>query len=60
MCGRPPLDVEYLRGLRFSWIEVAEILGVSWSTLYRRLEQEGIERGVQYTSISDYDLGRAD
>ncbi len=61
--GRPALDVsvediEYLRGMRFSWTKIAEILGISRSTLYRRLEEEGIECDRQYTVISDYDLDR--
>ncbi len=62
--GRPPLevsvdDIEYLRGLRFTWTKIAEILGISRSTLYRRLEQEGIDHHeLHYTNISDYELDR--
>ena len=61
--GRPPLDVsiddiEYLRGLRFTWTKIAEVLRISRSTLYRWLDQEGIDRDLHYTDISDYDLHR--
>lgn len=56
--GRPLLDVsiekvEYLRGLQFSWTKIADILGISRSTLYRRLEQESIDLTCRYTNISE-------
>ena len=35
-------DVEFLRGINLMWTKVAEILGCSCSTPYRRLEEEGI------------------
>ena len=59
--GRPVIpvdveDIEYLRGLRFSWTKVAQILEISRSTLYRRLEQEGISQSTTYTDMSDVDL----
>ena len=61
--GHPRLDVsiddiEYLRGLRFTWTKIAEILRISRSTLYRRLEEEGIHCDLHYTDISDYELDR--
>ena len=61
--GRPIIsvdveDIEYLRGLRFSWTKIAKILEISRSTLYRRLEQEGISQSTVYTDISDVDLDR--
>ncbi len=39
--GRPLLEVsieevEYLRSLHFSWTKIAEIVGVSWSTLTKQ------------------------
>lgn len=59
--GRPRLsvcmeDVEYLRELRFSWTSIAKILDVSRSTLYRRLDEEGISRQLTYTDISNLEL----
>ena len=59
--GRPSIDVdmrdiEFLRGLRFSWTKVAEVLGISRSTLYRRLSEEGITHEGTYSDISDNSL----
>ena len=46
-------EVEYLRSLRFTWTKIARILGVSRSTLYRRLDEDGIS---YHTTISDAEL----
>ena len=59
--GRPQIivsieDIEYLRGLHFRWTKIASILGISRSTLYRRLEEEGIELSDTYSQVSDNDL----
>lgn len=49
-------DIEYLRGLRLSWVKIARYLGISRSTLYRRLEEEGLSHYTKYTDINDSDL----
>ena len=59
--GRPSVsvnfeDVEILRRLSFSWCQIAEILQVSRSTLYRRIEDEGLALDLTYTNISDAEL----
>ena len=59
--GRPKAtidieEVEYLRSLNFSNTNIAEMIGVSRSTLYRRMESEGIDIRKKYTTISDSDL----
>ena len=59
--GRPRIDVnieeiELLRSMRFTWTKISELLGISRSTLYRKLEEEGMSQEVHYTSISDHDL----
>lgn len=59
--GRPRIavdieEVEFLRSLRFRWNQVASILGVSRSTLYRRMREEGIREDLQFSDISDEDL----
>ena len=51
-------DIEYLRMLRFSWTRVAQILGISRSTLYRRLDEEGLARSLTFTDVSDRELDR--
>ena len=59
--GRPksevyPEEVEYLRSLRFSWSKIANIIGISRATLYRRLDEWQLSRDAYYSSISDGDL----
>lgn len=63
MAGRPKVnvdieDIEFLRGLRFSYTNIATILGISRSTLYRKLDEEGISRYSKYSDISDHELDR--
>ena len=55
--GRPAAlvdieDIEFLRNLRFSYTDVAKILGVSRPTIYRKTEDEGVSF-KKYTEISD-------
>ena len=52
-------EVEYFRGLGFSWTKIAEMVGISRSTLYRFLEREGITSTGKYSDISSSDLDRA-
>jgi len=58
--GRPKLDITkeeiiQLKHLNYSWTEIAKLLGVSRQTLYRRLQEFGIDSS-KYTNISDQDL----
>ncbi len=51
-------DIEYFRAYRFSWTQIAKFLGISRSTLYRRLDEEGLSREEQFSAISDGELDR--
>ena len=42
--------------MHFSWSKIAQILGVIRSTLYRRIEEEGLSRDLTYTNITDAEL----
>ena len=58
--GRPKLEVTkeeilQLKHLNYSWSKIAEILDVSRQTLYRRLQEFGID-SCKFTNISDQDL----
>ena len=59
--GRPRItvdieEVEFLRSLNFQWKKIANILGVSRSTLHRRLREEGMQEDMWFSDISDDDL----
>lgn len=61
--GRPLIpvdleDIQFLRGLRLPWVKIAQYLGISRSTLYRRMEEEGISQDSKYSDINDADLDR--
>ena len=49
-------DVGFLHGLNFKWNKITDILGISHSTLYRRLSQEEIPQELQYSSVTDREL----
>ena len=58
--GRPKIDVEIgevqsLRALNYSWKKISELLGISRSTLYRRMNEAGISTD-DYTDISPNNL----
>ncbi len=50
--------IEFLRGFRFSWTSIAQMLEISQSTLYRRLQEFDLSRDVYFTEISDRELDR--
>ena len=61
--GIPRLDVTeeeilQLKSLNYSWAKIADMLQVSRQTLYRRLEEFGID-SEKFTSISEQDLDTA-
>ncbi len=45
-------DIEFLRTLMFSYTKIADILGVSRSTLYRKMKEEGVSFD-RYSPVSD-------
>ena len=58
--GRPSIsvdmyEVEFLKSLGFTWTDIARILEISRSTLYRRIAESGLP--IQgYTDITDANL----
>ena len=58
--GRPRFDItheqlQYLRSMSFSWVQIAKLLGVSIMTIYRR-RQEFRMTGNDGTNITDSEL----
>lgn len=52
------MDIDYvleLRSLNYSWTKIATVIGISRSTLYRRLEEEGISTD-DHTDLSNAEL----
>ena len=59
--GRPNLSLDmdvvvFLRSMHFNWVDIAQMLGVSRSTLYRRCKAFGIydlenEKCLSYTDV---------
>lgn len=61
--GRPSFDIpseilEELRGLGFTWIKIAEMLGVSRWTISRRVSMYGLQNLTEFSSISDDELDK--
>ena len=59
--GRPRLDVskeqlEYLLAMGFSGLEISNAIGVSLSTVRRRMTQYGLTIGSLFSDITDQDL----
>ena len=59
--GRPKFEImkeqlEYLHSMNFSWTQIAELLGVSIMTIYRRRREFGILGDVNGTEIGDAEL----
>ena len=59
--GRPRFDVkqeqlEYLLDLGFNCPKVAEVLGVSLSTIRRRMSEFGLSVTALYSSVTDQEL----
>ena len=58
--GRPSIDVSeddilFLKGLNYSWTKISDILEISRSTLYRRLQEFNIDPRA-FTEISQSEL----
>jgi AraC-like DNA-binding protein len=59
--GRPAIQIscemiENLRGLGFTWKKIADILGVSRWTLYRRMRECGVSSASNFSSLTDEEL----
>ena len=52
-------QTELLRSSEFTWEEVAQILSISRTTLWRRVQELGIPM-CKYSDISDHDLDHLD
>ena len=48
-------SITHLRSLNYTWTKIATMLGISRSTLYRRLREEGIPTN-DHTQLSDRQL----
>ena len=58
--GRPKFEInkeqiQYLRSMSFSWVQISKLLGVSYMTLYRRRQEYGLS-SCAGTRITDADL----
>ena len=48
--------LEELRELGFSWIKIGEMLGVSWWTIQRRVEEYGLQNMTGFHHLPDEEL----
>ena len=48
-------DILVLKGLNYSWTKIADILGISRRTLYKRLEEFNIDSSV-FTGMAESNL----
>lgn len=58
--GRPRFlitqhQLEYLRSMSFSWVQISEMLGVSYMTVYRRRREYGMS-GTPNATLTDAEL----
>ncbi|KAI8498267.1 PREDICTED: uncharacterized protein LOC109476836 [Branchiostoma belcheri] len=51
-------QIEYLRELGFTWLKIAELLGVSFSTIKRRQQEFSCRERSKYSDVTDEDLDR--
>ena len=61
--GRPRFDIrkaqlEYLLQMKFSCRKIASLIGVSRSTIRRRMDEYGLSVAALYSDISDHELDR--
>jgi len=59
--GRPPAQISYemvenLRGLGFTWKKISEMLGISRWTLYRRMQECGVDSASNFSVLTDEEL----
>ena len=62
--GRPRLDIEqeqleYLLNLGFNCPKIAEVMGVSLSTIRRRMSEFGLSVTALYSNITDHELSKS-
>lgn len=59
--GRPKFIISreqicYLRSMSFSWVQIATLFGVSYSTIYRRRQEYGLTSATDGGQITDSEL----
>ena len=56
MCEFPCTQIEYLIENRFTALQIAQMLGVSLSTIRRKMALYGLSIRAEYAQISDDEL----